>query len=568
MSQTKLRVGLLLDDTTVPAWAFEMVNLIQQSDYAEVSLLVVNQQQPSKINKTLVEKIRNNKSRIGYLAVRKTLELMYDKLVDRAASLPDANASRNLFECVPVDTVRVDVQPIMKQHSDYFHEGSLNEIKKQQIDVFIRLGFRILRGGILSAAKYGVWSFHHGDNTYNRGGPAGYWESMQNWPETGSILQILSEDLDNGQVLYRSFSCTNKFSVKDNVNNYFWKSLYFVPRKLKELHQLGEQAFFAEVGQQNQYPQFYSNRLFLSPTNKELFKLVTNKLKDKFQHINYNRKYFDQWLLKFDFRDGISSSFWRYKTIQPPTDRFWADPHIICRDGRYFVFIEEYLYQTHKGHISVMEIKEDGTYSTPETVLETDYHLSYPFVFEHQGETYMIPESIENRTVELYKCVEFPNKWQFVKNLMSDVALLDVTLHHQDGKWWMFANGVENSGMSTWDELYLFFTDDFISGEWQAHSKNPIVSDCKRARPAGPLFMQNGQLIRPSQNCSHRYGYGFNLNVVEKLTETEYVESTVTEVTPDWSPELLATHTFCSAGRLSVIDAQITRKKSDDKKEI
>ena len=41
-----------------------------------------------------------------------------------------------------------------------------------------------------------------------------------------------------------------------------------------------------------------------------------------------------------------------------PADRFWADPHVVERDGRYWVFLEEWIYATQKGHIAVLEIAE------------------------------------------------------------------------------------------------------------------------------------------------------------------------------------------------------------------
>ena len=106
-----------------------------------------------------------------------------------------------------------------KQWSDYFDESDVDKIRDFKIDVLIRSGFGILRGSILDTAKYGIWSYHHGDSELNRGGPAAFWESMQSAPVTGSMLQILSEDLDNGEVLCRSYSCTETLSVQDNKNN-------------------------------------------------------------------------------------------------------------------------------------------------------------------------------------------------------------------------------------------------------------------------------------------------------------------------------------------------------------
>jgi len=81
------------------------------------------------------------------------------------------------------------------------------------------------------------------------------------------------------------------------------------------------------------------------------------------------------------------------------------------------------------------------------------------------------------------------------------------------------------------------------------------------ARPAGKIFSQNGRLYRPSQNCSVRYGYGFNFNEIELLTEHEYKETPVTKALPNWEKNILGTHTFNRAGNLHVIDALVETTK-------
>lgn len=560
MPNKKLKIGLLVEGGNLPAWAFEMVSQIKASHYAEISLIIENDVQKAAPNNSVWDKIKNNKTRLGYLLVRKALEVAYDKLIDRAQALPNATEPQccnELYKDIPV----IKVKPIQKKHSDYFVDNDVQKIKEYQLDVIIRLGFRILRGDILTASKYGVWSFHHGDNQLNRGGPAGYWESIEGWPETGAILQILNEDLDNGQVLYRSYSCTKEFSYNENVNSYFWKSLYFMTRTLESLYIDGEKDFFERIAKQNQDPTMYSEKLYKSPTNKELIKLTFNKLIKKLSHIIEQEFYFDQWILLFDIKKDFSSSLWRYKRIVPPKDKFWADPHVIYKNNIYYIYIEEYLYKTGKGHISLIEMNEEGTYSEPKVILDKDYHLSYPFIFDHDNELYMIPESVENNTVELYRCTQFPDQWEFVMNLMENVSLLDATLLFHNNKWWMFANGAEHKGVSTWDELFLFSSDDLLSQSWVSHPMNPIISDCKRARPAGKVFEKNGNLYRPSQNSSHKYGYGFNFNRIEQLDEHNYREELVSKVEPNWAEDVTATHTFSNAHNLYIIDAQIKTKK-------
>ena len=204
---------------------------------------------------------------------------------------------------------------------------------------------------------------------------------------------------------------------------------------------------------------------------------------------------------------------------------------------------------------------ENGDYQKPVKVIEKPYHISYPFVFEHGGEVYMIPETASKHTVELYRCVEFPVKWEWQMNLMENVRAYDATVFYHKEKWWMFANVAENEGVSTWDELFLFFCDDLFSNKWKSHPRNPVISDCKSARPAGKIFEKDGRLYRPSQNCSVRYGYGFNINYIKLLDERSYEEEIVCRVEPHWDKSIFATHTFNLVHHLHIIDAQSIRLK-------
>ena len=562
MQKNKLKIGLLVDEMELSAWKYRMLEIIQQSDYAEIALIVQNsppaEQQPQSVAGKVATKFASGQ--LWSAIVRKVLTIGEKFLVDKPGQLPDASReidSRQLLAGIEI----IKVHPRRQHFSDHIEGDELAAIMARDIDVFVRLGFRILRGGILRSARYGVWSYHHGDNRVNRGGPPGYWEVMESTPETGSILQIISEDIDNGNVIYRSFSSTNDRSLTDNTSTFYWKTLHFIPRKLKDLHQNGDNQFFAQLKADNVHPQFYDRRLYKLPTNSELSILLWKKLLQKLSRKWYDLFYFNQWMLLYDIREGMSTSLWRFKHLTPPKDRFWADPFIIARDHKYYIYIEEFLYATQKGHISLIVMNKDGVIESPVRVLETPYHLSYPFIFEFENDTYMIPESRANRTVELYKCTAFPRKWEFQKNLMTNCDVADCTLLQWQGKWWLFANRVETKGASLWDELFLYHSDSPLSDKWITHPSNPIVSDVKSARPAGQLIVRDERLYRPSQNCSGHYGYGFNICEITKLTETEYEEKIVSKVEPKWDKHVIATHTINYADGLTIIDGQLRRRR-------
>jgi len=562
MQKSKLRIGLLLNGTELAAWAYRMIEIIKDSDYAEISLIVENTLPAEKRRLSLVSQIAR-KIRSGQFwttVIRLTLTTLERRLIGKPGGLPNASKQvdgKDLLAGIKV----IKVHPKRQGFSDYIEGDELARIQAHNIDVFIRLGFRILRGDILRSARYGVWSYHHGDNRVNRGGPPGYWEVMESSPVTGTMLQVLTEDLDGGKVLYRSYSSTHDMSLADNKSNVQWKTLHFIPRKLKELHEEGEETFFARVKEENAHPQFYDRRLYKAPTNSELGVLLWKKLLQKCRRKWNDALYFMQWFLLYDIREGISTSFWRFKHITPPKDRFWADPFIVARDNKYYVFIEEFLYATQKGHISLIVMNKDGSFEPPVRVLEAPYHLSYPFVFEFESNLYLIPESSANRTVELYKCMAFPLKWEFQRNLMNNCQVVDTTLFQWQGKWWMFVNQIQTVGASSWDELFLHYSDSPFSDNWTPHQRNPVVSDARSARPAGRLFVRNGRLYRPSQNCSGHYGYGFNICEITKLTETEYEEKIVSRVEPKWDKNIVSTHTINYEDGLTIIDGQLRRRR-------
>ena len=547
----KLKIGLMIDSTNVPYWVYSMIDKITQSNYAKIELVIINGNQIPK--NSFYSKMKNNRDYFLYKIYTKLENKMYKPESDVFGICDLTNELLN--------TKKITVIPKQTKYSDWIESEDIHEILKNDLDVIVRLGFRILKGDILKAAKCGVWSFHHGDNDVNRGGPAGFWEVFQNNPVTGSVLQIINDELDDGKILAKSYSTTDPILVKRNCNNYYNKTLSFLPRKLKELHELGKDQFLEKVEEQNKNIKFYSNRLYTKPTNTEFLKMGCYNF-GKFLKRNLKNSYsFEQWGLLFDIKNEISKSMWRYKKILPPKDRFWADPHIISMDKNYFIFIEEYVYSKSKGHIALIKMDKEGNYDYLGKILEKDYHLSYPFVFQFENNFYMIPETESNNNIELYKCTDFPKKWEYHGEIMNNVNAVDTTIFNYNDKWWMFTGMKENLGSSNSDELFLFHSDNPLSNDWESHSNNPIISDVRQARPAGKIFSFKDDIYRPSQNSSKFYGYGISVNQINNITKNEYQETIVTSILPNWDNNISRVHTFAYDDGLSMIDAKIKRMR-------
>jgi hypothetical protein len=224
--------------------------------------------------------------------------------------------------------------------------------------------------------------------------------------------------------------------------------------------------------------------------------------------------------------------------------RAYADPFPMCRDGQDYLFVEEFPFATQRGCISVATI-ENGQISTPRPVLEEPWHLSYPFVFEHAGEVWMIPESGNAHGIYLYRADPFPYRWTREGCLIDGIDAHDSTLLYYEGRFWLFVCE-KVQGSSAYDILSLFYADK-LAGPWLPHTDNPVLFDATLSRPAGAMFLHDGHIIRPTQDCSHGYGGAVTLCHVNALTESSFCQSIIGSI----RCEGRGCHTYNMASRIT-----------------
>ena len=550
---TPLRVGLLLDCYVVPAWLAALLRDIQSDPCADIVFVVLHDASPNEASTPSVVRpgIIGKISRLfsGQTQLSKYLYQRY-ALWDGARTklVPDPHADVDMTTELG-DIRRLMVAPITDRFIHRFQEADIEDIRSANLDVLLRFGFNIIKGPILQSARYGVWSFHHGDNQDIRGGPAYFWELYFDRPLSGIVLQVLSEKLDAGRILYRSYASTERgTSMRLNGASSFWKGSSFVIRRLRQLHTHGWEWMQRELPTFSEDPK-KQGKIYRLPTNGKMVRFAAASVWRTLQKRRRTFGKMEVWFVVVRLRNSE-----RFTPILSPLNHYYADPFLIERDGRTFLFLEDYLYKTNRGVIACVELKADGSVTGAQTVLDLPYHLSYPFVFEQEGSMYMIPESASNETVDLYRAAAFPEQWEHVKTLKHGIRAYDVTLHVQDGVYWFFANVVER-GTASSDELFLF-SADALTGDWTPHPMNPIVSDVRRSRPAGRLFERDGKLLRPSQDCSLSYGGAMQVNEVLVLSKTHYEERPLYRIDPDWAPGLVGTHTINSSEHFETMDGR------------
>jgi hypothetical protein len=200
---------------------------------------------------------------------------------------------------------------------------------------------------------------------------------------------------------------------------------------------------------------------------------------------------------------------------------FVADPFMIRVDDLWYMFFEVLSWRAHsrKGEVAYATSRDGLDWQYQGTVLVEPFHLSYPYVFQHGSDHYLIPESAEAGAIRLYRAAPFPSRWVWVADLLTGPEHRDNCVFQRDGRWWMLTHTSERLGT-----LRLFHAPE-LTGAWFEHPRSPVVAADRRiARPAGRIVSTDGRLIRYAQDCRATYGASVLAFEITRLTPDAYEE--------------------------------------------
>jgi hypothetical protein len=542
-----LRIGLLVDSVRADKYVHELALWGRSQPDVAITHLVVQARDPVPLC-----------ARLGRLWRRDGLLGMAAKILFKLIVLAEKQLLRRsdvhrdhlrAFDLSAVIDRVIELRPIVSPsgHVYRFADADIERLKALELDVLIRCGQGILRGRILEASRFGVLSFHHGDNRVNRGGPAGFWECYYRWPRTGFVIQRLTEELDAGEVLGRGFFATRRYFLLNQADLYK-KSLVHLKRLLKRIAATGTLPA-AERG-----PALYSERLLRAPHLGQCvlygWRAFCRVAVKPLSALLLRR---ERWGISVLPAAWSAAVLWRAQPAAAPRGREWADPFVWTRDGRTWCFVEDCVRKSGKGRIGVLEI--DGTQAIERGVaLEEPFHLSFPFLFEYRGALYMCPETAARGQIRVYRCSEFPLKWELEAVLMDGVSAADTMLFERGGRWWMLTSIDESGTGDHCSELFAFWSDAPLSSRWIPHPCNPVRVDSWGGRNAG-LIVQDGRIFRAAQ-CQgfDRYGESLIVNEITELSEARYAERRVARIRPRFRAGLLGTHHLSTDGKTTVVD--------------
>ena len=302
-----------------------------------------------------------------------------------------------------------------------FNDDALSIIAHQKLDCIVQFGSELFKGDVLNILSHGLISLQFGNNN-DRYDQIGLWEVLK--AEPSSNFMIIKQDneqniikvLQKGSLMTSNVWHTNKAQLIEKA--------YFFLRQ--SLFNLGENNNFSKPIEimQNEEILYKTTPFFIYI--KYMLNVIFPKLLRKIQSIFLSGKVI-RYSIAYSFHNNHSKSLNEYIEIPNPKGRFLADPFVFENNGCNYIFVEDYFYKDEKGRISVLKVEGDK-YKFLGLVLEESFHLSFPFIFKDGDEIFMVPESHENLDIRLYKCADFPHKWELDTILMSNVSAADTMI--------------------------------------------------------------------------------------------------------------------------------------------
>jgi len=529
------RFGIMANGYRFPAWQASTIRSLLAMEGVEAAVLITPEQTGGRTNKlrrlTDWPHLLWNLYNKGFVERRSVASRPIDLVTDLA--------DVRLMAC---RTERVG------RYAERFSDEDVAAIRGLDLDFILRFGFGIIKGDVLQAPHWGVWSFHHGDEQTYRGRPPGFWELVNGEKVVGSILQRLTERLDAGTVLYRGFFKPVAHSYRRTRDELFSGSSEWPAAVVGRIRAGDSSAASAP-------PSSTQAVVRRDPGNLVMIRFFARQLIQ---------------LIRSQWTGLTAAAIWTVGVAEAPiasvlegslpairwfpeqgATRYLADPFPVSTDGGLWALVEDYDYRTRRGVISALDLTDWA--AGPRPAIDAGVHASYPYVFEWEGQFWCVPETYQAKEVRLYRAIEFPHFWEHHSTLIEGVSALDSTVIQHNGLWWLFCTDREE-GSNT--KLRIWFAPH-LTGPWAPHPLNPVKTDVRSSRPAGAPFVSNDVLYRPAQDGSVSYGGSITINRVDHLTPTTFAEEVVARVDPPEHGRYRdGLHTISAVGDRIVLDGR------------
>jgi hypothetical protein len=531
-----MKFGILCNSFEFEAWEVACIDNLLRHPQIELKLLVMNNEKI--LSKTpFIQKLRK-------YPYRNFLYRAYKRYKLKAASY-----KRISLESRFNDIALLNCSTIKSgKFSAYFSEQDIAAIKSHNLDFMLRFGFNIIKGEILKSCTYGVWSYHHADSDFIRGGPIGFWEIYLRKNTTAAVLQQLNEKLDQGKILRKGYLKTIDHCYAENIDQLTEMAAIWPLQVCIDLmngHNVIEKApLTTKKAKLFKYPGnwCFLHFIFILFQNKINFHFRQLFMAESWQIARYEHS------LKELIKNGLTKAVYISKSRN---ETYCADPFIWPNKSVNKIVYEYFSYKDYCGKIAMSDLNGQDFKLLDFGKRE---HMSYPFLFEYNQQVYCLPEQAEAGSVTLY---QIDTNGNILKHgdLIKDFEARDASLIYFQQKWWLFctkANYFENAA------LFIFYADT-LEQSFLPHQNNPVKVDVQNARPAGAFFIENEVLYRPAQNSALHYGHKVNINKITKLSVSEFEEEIEEFIEPHLFGDYIGIHHITSQQGQTIVDLKQTK---------
>ena len=513
----KLRFGILAEAKEIPAWAARSVECLLRSGRAEAAVV-----------------IRSPREDAGQRRMSLLPHLYHERWVKRR--------SRAL---APVGvTARWPGLPVIELATGgEARAAALEAIGALGLDFILGCGEAAPHAELVALPRLGVWAHARG-----QGGAACFSEVLEGSATTRVALEGWMPA--GRRVLCEGYFATCQASWANNIDRALLGAGEFAAQACARVASTGAAEDLVptrDLGAAERGPRNRDlARLIWRNANRVAAKLWELGLHVEIWNVGSSTQSLDQ-VIRASKVDAETVSW--CKPHAP--GHFIADPFVYSEGGEARLLVED--YDQIKGRICTVLPSNGSPRLELGVDLELPFHMSYPCIFEEDGQVYCVPEVYQSRSASLYR--RGGGGWELVRTLIADAPIVDPTLFKHEGRYWLICT-LQDDGAWGNQKLYVYHASA-LDAPWAAHPHNPVKCDIGSTRPAGNVFELDGVLYRPSQDCSATYGGAVVVNRIVRLTPTEYEERPVARIEPIAdSPYTAGFHTLNATSTGVVFDGK------------
>lgn len=241
--------------------------------------------------------------------------------------------------------------------------------------------------------------------------------------------------------------------------------------------------------------------------------------------------------------------------------KYWyADPLIFTWKGIDYLFVEEYDRKKAKGQIAFAVLDGKRKNLKFNTIINEPYHMSFPMVFEWKEKLLMIPETSENRSINIYTAKNISGEWELLNSIKTDQLLVDTIIVEKNDDYLLLLSSEVNPINSLevrYQKYKLFYRN--LNELIPEVEFNKCQKFNLKDRNAGVLINEDNERIIPMQTSSS-IDYGVSLSFKKNLSFS-CLDITAEDVKVEGlnKKNIIGIHTYSKGSRFEAIDVRYLR---------